>query len=437
MQKTVVALYENLDDAQQSVHDLVDSGLQRDQISLVANDSTGQFGENIGSTSEPSGATQGAGVGAGIGAALGGVGGLLVGLGALAIPGIGPVLAAGPLAAAIGGVAGAGAGAIAGGAAGGLIGGLTDMGVSDQQAGYFAEGVRRGGTLVTVRTDDVTTERAKDVMNRHHPIDVNERAGEWRQSGWTSFNSAGQPSPTMDPNAVTGSVNVPGPVSNTNIDHMASAAPDIPSDVNERAGEWSQSGWTNTNPADQPSHTEPNPVTGSVNVPGPVSNTNIDRTGPAASYTDAAMDEGQMGSTGMGAASIGDTSSPRSENPVPPTGTYRTGDYTGTIDGGGVVTGPITSPPSGMQVHDFDYYDVDFRNHYANTFGDKGYTFNQYMPAYRYGYDLAINRQYQAMDWTSLEPDARRYWEERHPGTWDEFKEAIYHAWMDVHDTMQ
>lgn len=331
MQKTVVALYDNLDDAQQAVRDMVDSGLPRDQISLVANDQAGQLREYTDTGSGPSGAAQGAGVGAGIGAALGGIGGLLVGLGALAIPGIGPVLAAGPLAAALGGVAGAGAGAITGGVAGGLIGSLTDMGVTEQQAGYFAEGIRRGGTLVTVRTDDDdTTERAKDTMNRHHPVDINERAGEWRETGWVGFT----------------------PTTNT----PTSTNPDMP-----------VSSMTGSAPTNVPSS-----------------------------------------------------------------------EYGGTIDSGGVVTGPNPDAAAsvGMRGHDFDYFETDFRNDFASTYADRNFTYDQVMPAYHYGFDLAGNTQYRGKDWADIEPDAHLYWEERHPGTWDQFKMAIQHAYYSVRDTL-
>ena len=408
MHKTVVALYDNLDDAEQTVRDLVDSGLPRDQISLVASDRTGQFGENLSGTGGTSGAAQGAGVGAGIGAALGGIGGLLIGLGALAIPGIGPVLAAGPLAAALGGVAGAGAGAIAGGAAGGLIGGLTDMGVTEQQAGYFAEGVRRGGSLVTVRTDDPQTERAKDVMNRHHPIDVNERAAEWQKSGWTGFSPSGAPmrgDTGQDMNMGTGQMGSSSPMPDTNI------------------GQGSSSGTTYGGGMNDPR------TTGGQVPP----QTDIPPQGTA-------MDEDDMGNSGMGAASMGDTGSTTGMNTSLPnaTGNTRTGDYSGGMDSGGVVTGPNSTmnvTPGGIQVRDFNFYDMDFRNHYENTFGNRGYTFNQYVPAYRYGYDLANNNQYHNMEWNDVEPDAQRFWEERHPGTWDEFRDAIYHAWSSVHDT--
>lgn len=88
---------------------------------------------------------QGIGRGAAAGAALGGAAGLLAGLGAFVLPGIGAVVAAGWLASAL-------AGAVAGGAAGGIVGALIEAGVSENDAAQFADGIRRGGTLVTIRT---------------------------------------------------------------------------------------------------------------------------------------------------------------------------------------------------------------------------------------------------------------------------------------------
>ena len=82
----------------------------------------------------------------------GGIIGLLTGLGLMAIPGVGPVVAAGWLASTAAGVA-------AGGAAGGIIGALTQTGASEEDASAYAEGIRRGGTLVSARVPD--TDRAR------------------------------------------------------------------------------------------------------------------------------------------------------------------------------------------------------------------------------------------------------------------------------------
>ena len=187
MAKTVVGMMENLDEAQAVVRDLVSAGIRRDDIGFMANQkdtipSSGHLNE-----SEGGGAASGALAGAGAGAALGGLGGLLLAVAPLAIPGIGPIIAAGPIAAAL---AGAGIGAVAGG----LIGGLTNMGVPEEEAHYYAEGVRRGGILVTVAAeDDAHASRAVGIMKRHGAMDIDQRAAEWKKQGWKGRFDTGQP----------------------------------------------------------------------------------------------------------------------------------------------------------------------------------------------------------------------------------------------------
>src|SRR6186713_3756678 len=101
-----------------------------------------------------------AGAGAGVGAAVGGTAGLLTGLGLMAIPGVGPVVAAGWLVAAL-------TGAAAGGATGGIIGALSQQaGVSDEEANVYAEGLRRGGALVSAKVDDADVSRVQAIMDR-------------------------------------------------------------------------------------------------------------------------------------------------------------------------------------------------------------------------------------------------------------------------------
>ena len=157
MAKTITALFENYTDANKAVQDLVSQGFDRDDIGIMAHESLAEHDIN-GHYDD----TSGAATGAGVGAAIGGVGGLILGLSALAVPGVGPVLAAGPLVAAL---AGAGIGA----AAGGLIGALTDLGVPEEEAHYYAEGVRRGGVLVTVQTTDALAQQAVSILSRASP----------------------------------------------------------------------------------------------------------------------------------------------------------------------------------------------------------------------------------------------------------------------------
>jgi hypothetical protein len=199
MARTVVAIYDDFQSANNAVRELVDGGFPRDNISIIASNNEGDYGykgtakDTAGDETVADETGTGAGVGAGIGAAVGGIGGLLVGLGALTIPGIGPVIAAGPLAVALSTLTGAGVGAVAGGVTGGLLGALIGLGIPEQEAEYYAEGVRRGGVLVTVQADEHNTDVIIDTLNRYHPIDMNERAGQWREQGWNSFDPQGEP----------------------------------------------------------------------------------------------------------------------------------------------------------------------------------------------------------------------------------------------------
>lgn len=183
MAKTIVALYDDFNVAQDVVTDLVEAGFSRENISLVASDATGEHarrytGDNV---DEDVTAGEGAGFGAVVGA--------LVGLGVSLIPGIGPVLGAGPLAVALT----AGIGAAAGAITGGITAALIDMGVDEEDAGYYAEGLRRGGTLVSATVDEAWLDRVEEVMNRHHPVDIDQRTAYWRETGWSGFSSESTP----------------------------------------------------------------------------------------------------------------------------------------------------------------------------------------------------------------------------------------------------
>ena len=80
----------------------------------------------------------------------------------------------------------------------------------------------------------------------------------------------------------------------------------------------------------------------------------------------------------------------------------------------------------------FDAYDADFRSHYTTSLAGRGHPYERWAPGYRYGYQLASDPRYSGRDWTAIEPEARRDWEARHQGTWDEFKDTIRYAWDKV-----
>jgi hypothetical protein len=199
MTKTITRLFDSYADAERGVLELERIGVHHNDISLIAHNGDnrhdrlvrrepGSFapGTDERSTAETK-AGEDAGKGAGAGAVIGGVGGLLAGLGLLAIPGVGPVVAAGWLAST---AVGAVAGAVVGGAAGGLVGALQREGVSEEDANVYAEGVRRGGTLVSAKVHDDQVIDAEAALDRANAVTARERGVVYRQSGWSRFDES-------------------------------------------------------------------------------------------------------------------------------------------------------------------------------------------------------------------------------------------------------
>ena len=188
MTVTISRLYDNHNEAQKAVQRLEAAGVTHSDISIVANNSDSWFSADKKVERDRDGVddrAEGAGKGAGIGAGVGGTAGLLAGLGLLAIPGLGPVVAAGWLAATA-------VGAAAGAATGGIVGALTEAGVSTEEAHSYAEGVRRGGTLVSTRVADAARVRLEPLLDES-AINLRDRRAAWQKAGWKSFDAGSKP----------------------------------------------------------------------------------------------------------------------------------------------------------------------------------------------------------------------------------------------------
>lgn len=164
-------LYDDYGKAQEAVRALETLGFTSEEVSIASR--VGGDGELV---DDAGGAATGASVGAVAGAGTG----LLTALGVLAIPGLGPLVAAGVFATTL-------AGAATGAAAGGILGALTDYGVNEEDAHVYSEGIRRGGTLVTVRADDDRARMAGEIMNRYDPVDLPARRDAYKEGGWTRY----------------------------------------------------------------------------------------------------------------------------------------------------------------------------------------------------------------------------------------------------------
>ena len=161
--RTAAGLFSQQEDLERVLHELKSSGFMPEQVSLVARDK-GVTREVVETTGM--GVGDGAGVGAVAGGITGGLLGWLLGIGALAIPGIGPIVAAGVLATTIGGAA-------IGAAAGGLVGALVDLGIPEDEATLYQEGVGQGGTLLTIHANsDAQLYEANDIMRRNGGSEV-------------------------------------------------------------------------------------------------------------------------------------------------------------------------------------------------------------------------------------------------------------------------
>ena len=199
---TVTRLYDSHTQALDAVSDLEAAGFKADDISIVSNNTdnwhaghkhpdktgAGPLGDRNGDGEND--VADGAGKGATSGGLLGAGAGLLAGLGMLAVPGLGPVVAAGWLAST---AVGAAVGAAAGGATGGLLGALKEAGHSDEEANVYSEGVRRGGTLVSVKASGEEETRAEAILHGHQGFDAATRGEAYRSSGWSKFDSEAQP----------------------------------------------------------------------------------------------------------------------------------------------------------------------------------------------------------------------------------------------------
>ena len=190
--KTVVALFEDLSQARLAAEDLAEGGLSRDSISLIPHASVQEYGSyfnargryldrrgeptNREAVSIPSRAA----TGGSIGTLSGALAGLLLGLAWICVAGVTPLAAGVPLQATL-------AGALLGCLLGAAVGAW--LRPSADQASFYAEGARSGGSLITVKTDEDAAGRVREILDRHGPVHLEERVSFWRQGAWAGYDA--------------------------------------------------------------------------------------------------------------------------------------------------------------------------------------------------------------------------------------------------------
>jgi hypothetical protein len=183
MTQTITRLFDHYQDAEAAVREIERLGVPHSDVSIMANkgnDEAREHEHDADSVNHAGDVSRGVSTGA----AIGGIGGLLAGLGLLVVPGLGPLVAAGWLATTL---AGAGAGAAGGALTGTIVGALTEAGHSHEDAEVYAEGLRRGGTIVSARVSDDRVAEVEAVLDANRSVTASDRGQAYRQNGWTGF----------------------------------------------------------------------------------------------------------------------------------------------------------------------------------------------------------------------------------------------------------
>ena len=396
---TVVGVFEDRDRARDAIEALKDAGFRADSISVLTPDkrSTREIAEDTGSN-----AAEGAATGAIAGGLLGGLGGWLVGIGALAIPGVGPFIAAGAFATALGGAAlGAGLGAIAGA--------LVGMGVPEEHARYYEDEAKAGRTLVTVRANG-RYDDAQRIMRKYGAYDV-----ESQHSGAMATRTA-SPAVSSTPRASTQAPPIratrrlqlreeelvakkqnveKGEVQVSKDVVTEQKTLEVPVRREEVTIERTP---VDRRPSDRPIDDREDTI--SV----PVHEERVEVEKRPVVYEEVGVGKREVQATER----VSDTVR-REEARVEREGDIRVG-------GAG-----------------WDQARTDYQRRWQERYGSTGGRWENAEPAYRYGYEMRDRPEYRGRAWNDVEPDFQRDWKQRNPNTpWERVKDFVRDTWDDA-----
>lgn len=372
MVRTVVGMYDTIEDARETARELIDRGFRADRISILAHHVGAARAAGAGGSvdvSAPSGALRDME--------------RLVGrMQSASITDIGDVMVMGPLGSRITGLGG-------GANLRTLTDALMEAGVSSEEAPLYAEGLRRGGTILAADVPDDKAYDAARIMDAHHPANIRVRAGHWRTEGWTpgsTVSGAAMSGPAMGAAAMGGGVTdetVSGVRREVEMPSMgqppatSALREEVRGERPEGTPAWREEDVTPAAPAERPG-----PVKAPASTPSMLQRT-TEVEGPAGE--------------------------------VEPTST---------------TAGESEAERLASRVSDEDARHLEaYRAHYQRTYAGRGAEFSRYLPAYQWGYALARAEGWRDRNWDDVVSSVRRHWEERNPNTWDEYQAAIRQGW--------
>jgi uncharacterized protein (TIGR02271 family) len=280
------------------------------------------------------------------------------------------------------------------------------------QADIYSEAVRRGGYVLTVMArDDDQVRRASDVLNRHNPIDMEERTEQWKSTGWIPGAS------------------IPANASGARSDTESTAIPVVEEQL--RVGKRAvQRGGVRV-----VQRVTEKPVQESVQLHE--ERVNVERhpvDQPASAADMAALKEGSLEvRETVEEPVVGKTARVVEEVVVSKEVGDRTETVKDTVRGTEVEVEQLgarkkDSAQSGMPMDD-----SDFRTHWQSSYSQSGGRYEDYAPAYQYGSTLGADERYRGRRWNDVEPQARTDWEAKNAGSpWEKAKDAVRVGWEKV-----
>lgn len=276
---------------------------------------------------------------------------------------------------------------------------LSRLGVPGDDARLYQEGLRQGGTLVALVTDDTRADQAANIMNTHGAKDIGHLIGQ-RQNIAGAAPSA---QPTASTQPIQGETHIPVVEEQVKIGkrEVETGGVRVSTQVTEKPIEeqvqlHEEQVKVERRPADRPA--TPADIT---TQPGETIEVRETREEPVVQKEARVVEE----------VVVGREAHERTETVH---GTARRQDV----------------QVESLSENDFKSMESDFRSDYQKKYGTGGTAFDEYSPAYRYGFNLFNEQRYRGKDWNAIEPDVRLDWERQYPdSSWDRFKDSIRYAW--------
>ncbi len=293
---------------------------------------------------------------------------------------------------------------------------LSNIGLPEQEAGNYAEGVRRGGSLIAITVPDERAAKASEIMEHHVPVDIQQRMSMWREQGWTGYDRTAKPYSDAEMRQ-----------ENERYRTLESQGGETTIPVVE---EEMQVGKRQVQGGGARVHTyvSERPVQEQVRLREEhvdVERRPVNR--PVSDADHAAFQEQTFEVTETSEQAVVQKRARVIEEVV----IHKdVGERTETVSDT-VRRTEVDVDQTGAEraVGQTPFRAEDFRSRYDSKLAKSGYTYDEVVPMYRYGYSLGSDSRYSNRKWSQVEPEAQRMWEERNPGTWEQFKGEIQHAW--------